>query len=160
MIQRIVKRLFDYKRDYRDNNQTETQGPPGSTGATGPQGPAGSQGIQGIQGPIGPNGTQGSSGITAINASNYYKVAGNTGIINTTTAFVDSIVICLPGDVAISGDYFIFNANPPFPYVHQFRSSPGGGSDLPTGWITTIEGQSPQIVVTVVHCFDNPPLRP
>ena len=51
MIQRIVKRLFDYKRDYRDNNQTETQGPPGSAGATGPQGPAGSQGIHGIPGP-------------------------------------------------------------------------------------------------------------
>ena len=112
MIQRIVKRLFDYKRDYRDNNQTETQGPPGSTGATGPQCPAGSQGIQGIQGPIGSNGTQGPQGYSGPNqilpANLYYNPGNVVSIFGSQTLFGtigNSTATCEPGDIAIGGNY-------------------------------------------------------
>ena len=84
MIQRIVKRLFDYKRDYRDNNQTETQGPPGSAGATGPQGPAGSQGIQGLPGP------------NQILTSSLYTVIGPPSNTNSGS-FINSTAQCNPG---------------------------------------------------------------
>ena len=90
MIQRIVKRLFDYKRDYRDNNQTETQGPPGSAGATGPQGPAGSQGIQGLPGP------------NQILTSSLYTVIGPPSNTNSGS-FINSTAQCDPGDSVVSG---------------------------------------------------------
>ncbi|HEY6587781.1 MAG TPA: hypothetical protein VIY98_05770 [Nitrososphaeraceae archaeon] len=112
MIQRIVKRLFDYKRDYRDNNQTETQGPPGSAGATGPQGPAGSQGIHGIQGPIGPNGTRGPQGDPGPNqilpANLYYNPGNVVSIFGSQTLFGtigNSTATCEPGDIAKGGNY-------------------------------------------------------
>ena len=111
----------DNKRDHRDNNRNETQGlqgpqgpqgPKGETGATGPQGNPGSTGSAGATGPQGIPGSpglQGPSGITNINASNYYSVIGNTSTIpSTPTApFVNSTVSCLPGDIAIGGEYNI-----------------------------------------------------
>ena len=102
-----------------------------------------------IQDPLRPTGTQdepGRSGITTINASNYYTLFGNIGRINTT--FTDSRVSCLPGDVAINSDFRLFNMDPPFPYVTQFASTPSVVNQLPTGWITSIQGQPPQTVTT------------
>jgi hypothetical protein len=38
--------------------------------------------------------------------------------------------------------------DPPFPYVTQFASTPSVVNQLPTGWITSIQGQPPQTVTT------------
>ena len=161
----------DNKRDNRDN-RTGTQGPPG------PEGPAGPQGIQGIQGPIGPNGTQGPAGedgvngtqglpgspglqgppgITNINGSNYYSVIGNSSEI--TSNFKNSTASCLPGDVAISGEYQISNVGPVLsdPDIIFFGSI---GPDPPTNWSTQGIAETVFIFTTTVNCFDNPPLRP
>jgi hypothetical protein len=178
---------FDDKRDHnRDNNQTGTQGPPGppgpkgdtgstgatgATGATGPQGQQGEQGIQGIQGPQGnpgqtgstgsqglpgSPGLQGPSGITNVNGSNYYSVIGNPSTITNNRA--NSTALCLPGDVAISGEYNLtaFSATG----LHDVRFFGSIGSDPPTNWSTQLFGQNGITVTTTVNCFDNPPLRP
>jgi hypothetical protein len=173
-----VKFDDDKRRDHnRDNsNQTGTQGPPGPQGPVGPVGP---QGIQGIQGPIGPNGTQGPAGadgvngtqglpgspglqgppgITNVNASNYYSVIGNPSTI-TNNNLANSTAVCLPGDVAISGEYnlTISGMHPTGLWEERYFGSLG--ADPPTNWSTQLFGIIPITVQTTVNCFDNPPLR-
>ena len=182
---------FDDRKDNKDrDNKTGTQGPPGPPGpqgppgATGATGPQGEQGIQGIQGLIGPNGTQGPPGatgatgpqglpgspglqgppgITNVNASNYYSVIGNLSPISTPSLTANSTVSCLPGDVAISGEYNITSsaAAPLPPGEYELRYFGSLGPDPPTNWSTQLSGFAGFIsVTTTVNCFDNPPLRP
>ena len=166
---------FDDRKDNdrKDNNITGTQGPAGPqgppgerglTGATGPTGPAGAastvpgpQGPPGINGTNGINGAQGPPGITNVNASNYYSVIGNTTIPNPFTEFANSTALCLPGDVAISGEY---NSTQDTGDVFRVLFFGSLGSDPPTNWGTQILGQGVSTVTTTVNCFDNPPLRP
>jgi hypothetical protein len=102
---------FDDKRDHKDrDNRTVIQGPAGPAGPAGSQGtpgPTGATGATGAQGLPDSPGLQGPPGITNVNASNYYSVIGNASTIpsTTTSPFVNSTVSCLPGDVAISGEY-------------------------------------------------------
>jgi hypothetical protein len=156
----------DNKRDNRDNNQTGTQGPLGPQGPIGPIGPAGPQGLQGnpgqtgatgSQGLLGSPGVQGPSGITNVNASNYYSLIGNSSTL--TDFFANSTISCLPGDVAISGEYNITipGRHPPGQYDVKYFGSLG--SDPPTNWSTQLSGFLPVTVVTTVNCFDNAPLR-
>ena len=144
MIQRIVKRLFDYKRDYRDNNQTETQGPPGSAGATGPQGPAGSQGIQGLPGP------------NQILTSSLYTVIGPPSNTNSGS-FINSLLNAIQGDSVVSGGNAMITP----------RTGPFAIFDQPLqtldGWITSVAALSENqsiFIQTLAICFDKPPLRP
>ena len=98
-------------------------------------------------------GTQGPAGISTINGSNYYSVFGNLSTIgNDGTA--NSTVSCNVGDVALSGEYRLFNANATSPTVFQFQSI---DPDPPSNWITQIIGFPFQGVITVVNCFDNSP---
>src|SRR5215203_7422253 len=123
---------FDDKDDRKDNNRdnrTGTQGPPGPAGPQGPPGANGTTGATGATGPQGLPGTpglQGPPGITNVNASNYYSVIGNASPIFPNTA--NSTVSCLPGDVAISGEYNITStaANlPPGSYDLRYFGSLG-----------------------------------
>ena len=154
----IHVKFDDNKRDHRDNNQTGTQGPPG------PQGPAGSQGATGATGATGANGTQGlpgspglqgPSGITNVNASNYYSVIGNVAT-PAVTGFANSTALCLPGDVAISGEYNATEQVTGFPTrVLYFGSL---GPDPPTNWSTQIESSQDNLnLTTTVNCFNNTP---
>jgi len=149
---------FDDRKDNKDRDiKTGTQGPPGpqgppgATGATGATGPQGLPGSPGLQGP---------PGITNVNASNYYSVIGDLSPIFPNTA--NSTVSCLPGDVAISGEYNITStsANLP-PGSYDLRYFGSLGPDPPTNWSTQLFGSGGFIsVTTTVNCFDNPPLRP
>ena len=138
----------DDRNDIRDNRtgpqgQPGPQGPPGATGATGPQGLPGTDGEDGAQGPRGFNGTdgvngiQGPPGITNVNGSNYYSVIGNSSTVTDDQA--NSTAVCLPGDVAISGEFGITGAIafPPFSYLLYFGSI---GTDPPTNWSTQLYG--------------------
>jgi hypothetical protein len=154
---------FDDKDDRKDNNRdnrTGTQGPPGPAGPQGPPGANGTTGATGATGPQGTPGLQGPPGITNVNASNYYSVIGNASPIFPNTA--NSTVSCLPGDVAISGEYNITSASanlPPGSYDLRYFGSLG--PDPPTNWSTQLFGSGGFITVrTTVNCFDNPPLRP
>ena len=146
----------DNKRDHsrdRDNNQTGTQGPPGPQGPAGPTGATGANGTQGLPGSPG---LQGPSGITNVNASNYYSVPGNVATPNFNTDFANSTALCLPGDVAISGEY---NATGQlggfFTRIVYFGSL---GPDPPTNWNTLIESSQDNLnVTTTVNCFNNTP---
>jgi hypothetical protein len=154
---------FDDKDDRKDNNRdnrTGTQGPPGPAGPQGPPGANGTTGATGATGPQGTPGLQGPPGITNVNASNYYSVIGNASPIFPNTA--NSTVSCLPGDVAISGEYNITSsaANLP-PGSYDLRYFGSLGPDPPTNWSTQLFGSGGFITVrTTVNCFDNPPLRP
>jgi hypothetical protein len=155
----------DKKRDHnRDNNQTGTQGPPGPAGPQGIQGPPGPTGAtgetgdNGTQGLPGSPGLQGPSGITNVNASNYYSVIGNAATPDLND-FANSTALCLPGDVAISGEYNTTNQRGGFVFrILDFGSL---GPDPPTNWSTQADAQSGNgiILTTTVNCFDNPPLR-
>ena len=153
----------DDRKDNRDN-RTGTQGPPGPQGPAGPQGP---QGIQGIQGPIGPNGTQGqpgSTGISQINGSNYYSVVGPEGEVGDVPGLnrANSTVSCLPGDVAISGEFSTSGDVPAILYFGRAPFDTTPPPSPPTGWGTFILGDEESFdgIQTTVNCFDNPPLRP
>ena len=142
----------DKKRD----GKVGPQGPPG------PQGPAGANGTTGATGPQGLPGTpglQGSPGITNVNASNYYSVIGNASPIFPDTA--NSTVSCLPGDVAISGEYNITSTAATLPAgSYDLRYFGSLGPDPPTNWSTQLFGDGGFISVrTTVNCYDNPPLR-
>ena len=140
----------DKKRD----GKVGPQGPPGANGTTGATGATGPQGLPGTPG------LQGPPGITNVNASNYYSVIGNASPIFPTTA--NSTVSCLPGDVAISGEYNITSsaANLP-PGSYDLRYFGSLGPDPPTNWSTQLFGSGGFITVrTTVNCYDNPPLRP
>jgi hypothetical protein len=143
----------DKKRD----GKVGPQGPPGPPGANGTTGATGATGPQGLPGTPG---LQGPPGITNVNASNYYSVIGNASPIFPNTA--NSTVSCLPGDVAISGEYNITSAAanlPPGSYDLRYFGSLG--PDPPTNWSTQLFGSGGFITVrTTVNCFDNPPLRP
>ena len=143
----------DKKRD----GKVGPQGPPGPPGANGTTGATGATGPQGLPGTPG---LQGPPGITNVNASNYYSVIGNASPIFPNTA--NSTVSCLPGDVAISGEYNITSASanlPPGSYDLRYFGSLG--PDPPTNWSTQLFGSGGFITVrTTVNCFDNPPLRP
>ena len=78
------------------------------------------------------------------------------------TTFTDSQVSCLSGDVALSANYQLVRSITDnfFPDVWRFAGTFTIVSEVPTGWITSIEGKPTQKVITLVHCFDNPPLRP
>jgi hypothetical protein len=93
---------FDDKRD-RDVKI----GPQGPQGPQGPKGDTGATGATGSQGLPGTPGLQGPPGITNVNASNYYSVIGNASALSTGSFSANSTVSCLPGDVAISGEYNI-----------------------------------------------------
>ena len=139
----------DKKRDGKVGPQGPP-GPPGANGTTGATGPQGLPGTPGLQGP---------PGITNINASNYYSVIGNASPIFPNTA--NSTVSCLPGDVAISGEYNITSqaANLP-PGSYDLRYFGSLGPDPPTNWSTQLFGSGGFITVrTTVNCYDNPPLR-
>ena len=149
---------FDDRKDNKDRDiKTGTQGPqgpqgpPGATGATGATGPQGLPGSPGLQGP---------PGITNVNASNYYSVIGNASPIDQSNT-ANSTVSCLPGDVAISGEYNITSTSatlPPGSYDLRYFGSLG--PDPPTNWSTQLFGSGGFIsVTTTVNCFDNPPLR-
>jgi hypothetical protein len=147
----------DRKDNSRDNNRTGTQGPQGPQG---PKGDTGATGATGSQGLPGTPGLQGPPGITNVNASNYYSVIGNESPIFPNTA--NSTVSCLPGDVAISGEYNITSsaANLP-PGSYDLRYFGSLGPDPPTNWSTQLSGEPGFIsVTTTVNCYDNPPLRP
>jgi hypothetical protein len=142
----------DKKRD----GKVGPQGPPG------PQGPSGANGTTGATGPQGLPGTpglQGPPGITNVNASNYYSVIGNASPIFPHTA--NSTVSCLPGDVAISGEYNITSTAATLPAgSYDLRYFGSLGPDPPTNWSTQLFGDGGFIAVrTTVNCYDNPPLR-
>ena len=142
-------------------NKTGTQGPPGPAG---PQGPPGATGATGPQGLPGSPGLQGPPGITNVNASNYYSVIGNTSPISTISSppSANSTVSCLPGDVAISGEYNITSSGvgPLPPGSYDLRYFGSLGPDPPTNWSTQLSGFAGFIsVTTTVNCYDNPPLR-
>jgi hypothetical protein len=150
---------FDDRKDNKDRDiKTGTQsppgpqGPPGATGATGATGPQGLPGSPGLQGP---------PGITNVNASNYYSVIGNLSPISTPSLTANSTVSCLPGDVAISGEYNITTTAPVLPGTeYDLRYFGSLGPDPPTNWSTQLSGFAGFIsVTTTVNCFDNPPLR-
>ena len=149
---------FDDRKDNKDrDNKTGTQGPPG------PQGPPGATGATGPQGLPGSPGLQGPPGITNVNASNYYSVIGNLSPISTPSLTANSTVSCLPGDVAISGEYNITSSAATFlpPGEYELRYFGSLGFDPPTNWSTQLSGFAGFIsVTTTVNCFDNPPLRP
>ncbi|HZL23256.1 MAG TPA: hypothetical protein VFC05_08020, partial [Nitrososphaeraceae archaeon] len=66
--------------------------------------------------------------------------------------------LCLPGDVAISGEY---NITAPPTVELQLLYFGSLGSDPPTNWSTQVSViQTVVGVTTTVNCFDNPPLRP
>jgi hypothetical protein len=143
----------DKKRD----GKVGPQGPPGPPGANGTTGATGATGPQGLPGTPG---LQGPPGITNVNASNYYSVIGNASPIFPHIA--NSTVSCLPGDVAISGEYNITSsaANLP-PGSYDLRYFGSLGPDPPTNWSTQLFGDGGFITVrTTVNCYDNPPLRP
>ena len=144
----------DKKRD----GKVGPQGPPGPPGANGTTGATGATGPQGLPGSPG---LQGPPGITNVNASNYYSVIGNASPIFPNTA--NSTVSCLPGDVAISGEYNITSSTPVFlpPGEYDLRYFGSLGPDPPTNWSTQLSGFAGFIsVTTTVNCYDNPPLRP
>jgi hypothetical protein len=129
----------------------------GIPGIQGPQGNTGSAGATGSQGVPGSPGLQGPPGITNVNASNYYSIIGNASTITSNTA--NSTVSCLPGDVAISGEYNLTTSRsvPVLFFVRYFGSI---GSEPPTNWSTQLFGfPNVATVTTTVNCFDNPPLR-
>ncbi|HEX2405574.1 MAG TPA: hypothetical protein VHJ38_00075 [Nitrososphaeraceae archaeon] len=97
-------------------------------------------------------------GITNINGSNYYSIIGNSSTIGLNS-FANSTALCLPGDVAISGEYNVtfFRPNPPGSGVYDVRYFGSLGSDPPTTWSTQLTGRNPFTVVTTVNCFDNSP---
>jgi len=143
----------DNKRDHRDKNQTGTQGP---AGPQGPQGPPGATGATGQQGQPGSPGLQGPSGITNVNASNYYSVIGNVATPDPSTGFANSTALCLPGDVAISGEYNATGQVTGFPIRTLYFGSLG--PDPPTNWNTLIESSQDNLnVTTTVNCFNNTP---
>ena len=148
----------DNKRDHRDNNQIGTQGPPGPQGPQGIPGPQGIQGLPGATGATGATGSQGLPEITNINGSNYYSIIGNSSTIGLNS-FANSTALCLPGDVAISGEYNVTfsRPNPPGSGVYDVRYFGSLGSDPPTNWSTQLTGPNPFTVVTTVNCFDNSP---
>src|SRR5918994_4454755 len=127
------------------------QGPPGANGTTGATGATGPQGLPGT------HGLQGPPGITNVNASNYYSVIGNASPIFPNTA--NSTVSCLPGDVAISGEYNITSTAPVPPGTeYDLRYFGSLGPDPPTNWSTQLSGEAGFIsVTTTVNCYDNPP---
>ena len=165
-----AKHKFDKKDDRKDHrdrdNKTGTQGPAGPAGPQGLQGPAGPQGLQGpagedgmdgAQGPQGlpgSPGVQGPPGITNVNGSNYYSIIGNPSTI--TNNFANSTALCLPGDVAISGEYNITLPDIVFGF-HDILYFGSLGPDPPTNWSTQLVGGGGIIVVTTVNCFDNSP---
>jgi hypothetical protein len=129
-------------------------GPTGEDGMDGAQGPRGFNGTDGVNGTQGP---QGPTGISTINGSNYYSVFGTAAQIPAVgSPLALSTASCLMGDVALSAEYLVINANPTSPTVYFFEST----GDPPTSWTTGIHGLPGQIVETTVNCFDNPPLRP
>ena len=145
----------DKKRD----GKVGPQGPPGPQGPSGANGTTGATGATGPQGLPGTPGLQVPPGITNVNASNYYSVIGNLSPIFPNTA--NSTVSCLPGDVAISGEYNITSTAatlPPGSYDLRYFGSLG--PDPPTNWSTQLFGSGGFIsVITTVNCYDNPPLR-
>jgi hypothetical protein len=153
---------FDKDNDRKDN-QTGTQGPPGPQGPKGDTGATGATGTTGSQGLPGSPGLQGPPGITNVNASNYYSVIGDLSPLSTPTFTANSTVSCLPGDVAISGEYNITSSTtqPLPPGMFDLRYFGSLGPDPPTNWSTQLSGDPGFIsVITTVNCFDNPPLRP
>src|ERR687898_2809642 len=149
-----------------DDNKKDRDGKVGPQGPAGPQGPPGANGTTGATGATGPQGLpgspglQGPPGITNVNASNYYSVIGNASPIFPDTA--NSTVSCLPGDVAISGEYNITSTAPNLPPgSYDIRYFGSLGADPPTNWSTQLFGSGGFITVTTtVNCYDNPPLRP
>jgi collagen triple helix repeat protein len=138
----------DKKRDGKVGPQGPP-GPPGANGTTGATGPQGLPGTPGLQGP---------PGITNVNASNYYSVIGNFSPIFPRIA--NSTVSCLPGDVAISGEYNITSQAAIDPGSYDLRYFGSLGPDPPTNWSTQLFGDGGFISVrTTVNCYDNPPLR-
>ena len=78
------------------------------------------------------------------------------------TDFANSTASCLPGDVAISGEY---NITSPLGLVptgeFDIRYFGSIGPDPPTNWSTQIVSIFFAVPVqTTVNCYDNPPLRP
>ena len=151
---------LDDKKD-RDS-KVGSQGPQGErglTGATGPTGPAGAAStVSGPQGLPGSPGLQGPPGITNVNGTNYYSVIGNPSTI--TNLLANSTAVCLPGDVALSGEYNITISGLHPTGLWEERNFGSLGSDPPTNWSTQLFGFIPVTVITTVNCFDNPPLRP
>jgi hypothetical protein len=151
-----------------DDNKKDRDGKVGPQGPAGPQGPPGANGTTGATGPQGLPGSpglQGPPGITNVNASNYYSVIGNQSPIAPLSSppSANSTVSCLPGDVAISGEYNITTNNaavqPATEYDLRYFGSLG--PDPPTNWSTQLSGFAGFFsVTTTVNCFDNPPLRP
>jgi hypothetical protein len=150
---------LDDRKDHKViDNRTGTQGPPGPAG---PQGSPGATGATGPQGLPGSPGLQGPPGITNVNASNYYSIIGNLSPISTPSLTANSTVSCLPGDVAISGEYNITTTAPVDPGTeYDLRYFGSLGPDPSTNWSTQLSGFAGFIsVTTTVNCFDNPPLR-
>jgi hypothetical protein len=150
-----VKFDKDDRKDSRDN-RTGTQGPQGPQGPAGPAGAASTiPGPTGPQGLPGSPGLQGPPGITNVNASNYYSVIGNVATPAFTGDFANSTALCLPGDVAISGEYNLTGQDFGDPVRLVYFGSLG--PDPPTNWFTQILGTQTMNVTTTVNCFDNSP---
>jgi hypothetical protein len=147
-----------------DDNKKDRDGKVGPQGPAGPQGPPGANGTTGATGPQGLPGSpglQGPPGITNVNASNYYSVIGNLSPISPPSFTANSTVSCLPGDVAISGEYNITSSAADFLIgEYDLRYFGSLGPDPPTNWSTQLSGFAGFFsVTTTVNCFDNPPLR-
>ena len=150
MIEKITK-TEKIKQEHKVHQVQQVHKVTGATGATGPQGLPGSPGLQGPP------------GITNVNASNYYSVIGNASALSTPSFSANSTVSCLPGDVAISGEYNITSSGvgPLPPGSYDLRYFGSLGPDPPTNWSTQLSGNPGFIsVTTTVNCYDNPPLRP
>ena len=162
---KFCKHIKFYDKKDRDSKV----GPPGPAGPQGPSSPkgdtgaTGATGATGSQGLTGSPGLQGPPGITNVNVSNYYSVIGNRSALSTPSFSANSTVSCLPGDVAISGEYNITSlaAAPLPPGSYDLRYFGSLGPNPPTNWSTQLSGDPGFIsVTTTVNCFDNPPLRP
>ena len=103
---------FDDKKDDRkDNNRTETQGPPGPPGPPGAQGPQGiqgergfngTQGPQGIQGERGFNGTQGLQGIPGLPGANGTAGANGTDFDPCVACLLDALAKLDTGSIVVN----------------------------------------------------------
>jgi hypothetical protein len=73
-----------------------------------------------------------------------------------TTGFASSTALCLPGDVAISGEYNATGQVTGFATRLLYLGSLG--PDPPTNWNSQIESSQDNLnLTTTVNCFNNTP---
>ena len=75
--------------------------------------------------------------------------------LHSFEGLANSTVFCLPGDVAISGEYNLTGQD--FGDAVRLVYFGSLGSDPPTNWFTQILGEETMTVTTTVNCFNNTP---